>query len=348
MWGVTGTRLLAAIGLNDVAEDAYQALLRHPGATAADLAALLDRPSRQVRIALEDLAARGLVDRSAADHPSRYHAAPPEPAIDALVRAQQRELAQALGAVAKLRQRMREASARYRPPMSPEILAGSPVVAARIEALLHDARQEILLIDQPPYPAPEGSWSISAQRTALERGVVINALYDNTALEQPGRAEQVYQMMRAGQRVRVYLAVPSPLLVVDGEVAVIPFDSADPEPGALLIGASNLLDTVLMFFRLLWDRGTPLYLPEDGAGPDLAGRRALNQLRADRLVPLLAAGLGDEAISQQLGISARTLDRRMHALLSTLHAGTRFQAGWLAWLRYTGTVRPAEGADGTR
>jgi DNA-binding NarL/FixJ family response regulator len=46
-----------------------------------------------------------------------------------------------------------------------------------------------------------------------------------------------------------------------------------------------------------------------------------------RLIRLLAAGLGDDAIRRALGVSPSTVHRRIHDLMRRLGATTRFQAG---------------------
>lgn len=51
------------------------------------------------------------------------------------------------------------------------------------------------------------------------------------------------------------------------------------------------------------------------------------------IVLLLAAGATDETIARRLGISARTVQRRVQALMTTLGVRTRFQAGVQAALR---------------
>jgi DNA-binding NarL/FixJ family response regulator len=45
------------------------------------------------------------------------------------------------------------------------------------------------------------------------------------------------------------------------------------------------------------------------------------------LLALLLAGLKDDAIARQLGLSTRTMRRRMKHLLDLLGADNRFQAG---------------------
>jgi hypothetical protein len=76
-------------------------------------------------------------------------------------------------------------------------------------------------------------------------------------------------------------------------------------------------------FELLWQVATPLpvgphaarVLPAEGEPDD------------GPLLALLAAGLKDEAIARQLGVSLRTVQRRISTVMRGLGARTRFQAG---------------------
>ena len=57
-----------------------------------------------------------------------------------------------------------------------------------------------------------------------------------------------------------------------------------------------------------------------------------DELRA--LLTLLAAGTNDKKIASILGISERTLLRRINALSTQLQARSRFHCGWLAARRF--------------
>ncbi len=76
-------------------------------------------------------------------------------------------------------------------------------------------------------------------------------------------------------------------------------------------------------FELLWRVATPLVVgspaPTQGAPTDAPDNEAL--------VALLAAGLKDEAIARHLGVSLRTVQRRISTVMQGLGARTRFQAG---------------------
>lgn len=50
------------------------------------------------------------------------------------------------------------------------------------------------------------------------------------------------------------------------------------------------------------------------------------------LITLLASGINDKSVGDFLGISERTLVRRIDRLYRTLHVKSRFQAGWQAAL----------------
>jgi DNA-binding NarL/FixJ family response regulator len=78
---------------------------------------------------------------------------------------------------------------------------------------------------------------------------------------------------------------------------------------------------LVRLFELLWEQACPLprWRPED----PVATTGALDV----ELLRLLATGMKDEAIARDLGISLRTLGRRMATLLERLGARTRFQAG---------------------
>jgi hypothetical protein len=148
--------------------------------------------------------------------------------------------------------------------------------------------------------------------------------------------DHIRAMAGLGEQARVYSTLPLKLIVFDRHTALLPMNPLDPElvAGAMLVRASALLDALHMFFELVWDRAIPL--PLDSSRP-AAGPQA--DSAAGDLIPLLAAGLTDKAAAHQLGISHRTLQRRIKALMNTLDAHSRFQAGYQAGR--TTTAQPA-------
>ena len=96
---------------------------------------------------------------------------------------------------------------------------------------------------------------------------------------------------------------------------------------ALVLRPSLLLDALLDLFETMWERAAPFGTAAVSVPRSEKARRAID---FDRLVSLLAAGMNDKSIAQELGVSARTLERRILDLVKVLDARTRFQAGWQA------------------
>jgi len=92
----------------------------------------------------------------------------------------------------------------------------------------------------------------------------------------------------------------------------------------LLVRASSLLDALCEMFEMYWRAAGPFVVGEPASSTDT------NSLLADPLIPLLASGMNDKSIEHELGMSSRTLARRIVELTGRLGASTRFQAGWLA------------------
>ncbi|QIM22685.1 hypothetical protein G7075_18630 [Phycicoccus sp. HDW14] len=74
------------------------------------------------------------------------------------------------------------------------------------------------------------------------------------------------------------------------------------------------------YFDLAWRHAVPVPGPRDAGDAGDAD---------PRLVDLLELGLKDEAIARHLGVSLRTVRRRVARLMSVNGVDTRFQLGWV-------------------
>ncbi|MGH3243568.1 MAG: helix-turn-helix transcriptional regulator, partial [Spirillospora sp.] len=211
---------------------------------------------------------------------------------------------------------------RHRPEEQVEILFGRDAVAARFDRLQRAARDEVLVLDRPPY-AQEPAEPNHSELEMLARGVRVRGLYAPEALEMPGALETFRQTAAAGEEARVHVDVPLKLAIADRTTAILPFSGDEREmvDSAFVIHAGNLLDALVRLFELLWDGAIPV--PGHVAGHEIPGETGLDR----QLLALLAAGLKDEAAARQLGVSVRTLNRRVSELMRRLGARTRFQAG---------------------
>ncbi|MGH3448137.1 MAG: hypothetical protein ACRDP4_11015, partial [Nocardioidaceae bacterium] len=119
------------------------------------------------------------------------------------------------------------------------------------------------------------------------------------------------------------------MTVVDARVAILPLTSQPVTvESALVVQSSALLDALVSLFEALWRTAAPLELSSSAAA-------AAAEPELD-VVALLASGMQDEAVARQLGVSARTLQRRLRTLFEQLGGSTRFQAGFRAGQRAAG------------
>jgi len=140
--------------------------------------------------------------------------------------------------------------------------------------------------------------------------------------------------IEAGEEMRLLAEFPFKMIVSDREIGLLPLDIGNPEGPMMLLRGSAVLDALCDLFERLWNVATPISIGPDGT-VTVAGE-ASYPAQLEPLLPLLAAGANDKLIADRLGMSERTLMRRMDALYRTLHARSRFQAGWLAALRAHG------------
>jgi DNA-binding NarL/FixJ family response regulator len=97
-----------------------------------------------------------------------------------------------------------------------------------------------------------------------------------------------------------------------------------------VIGRGQLLDALLSLFESHWEQATPVKLSGAQQGSD-----GLDD--SERfLLSLMVAGLPDKSIASQLGISRRTVQRRLDRMMALAGVDTRtglaFQAAKRGWL----------------
>ena len=312
-------RMLQPLGVPPDAESVYRVLLRNPRQTVSELATLAGRGARAVRAAVATLESLGLVSRLPG-RPARLVATPPDTAVDVLVARRETEIAAIRRAAAALTS---ELPSEHRPEDQLRIVLGKEAVAAQFLQLQQAATTDLRVLDRPPY-AQDPQQPNPAEHTLLSRGVRVRGVYAPEALEVPGALALLHEAVASGEEARIYADVPLKLAIADHTTAILPFTgkTSDMIDSALVVYAPTLLDALVKLFDLLWHVAEPVLPPIEGtAGPEGAD---------DRLLALLTAGLKDEAIARQLGVSLRTVHRRTSELSASLGARTRFQAGVLA------------------
>ncbi|MET9593082.1 helix-turn-helix domain-containing protein [Streptomyces sp. NPDC006516] len=318
--------MLDVLGLEPDDERVYRALLGRPNSTAVLLADLLDAPQADIDRALRHLVEWGLVIRSAHD---RFTAAPPAVALGALISRRQDGLRMAEQALVTFAEEHRAAMTGNSISDLIEVVTGVDAIRHRFLQVQQAARTQVRTFITAPFVAvPPGE--NSAEPIALGRGVHFRAVLDRAVLAEPGIITDAIDSLRNGVQLRVADQLPMKLVLADADLGLVPLAVTPAgEPGAVLLHRSGLLDALDALFETVWRTAHPLELSARGeaaaATVELGAEGPTDLDR--RILALLLAGLTDPTAAAQLGLSPRTLHRRLRRLMDIAGVRTRIQLG---------------------
>ena len=318
--------MLDVLGLDPVEEAAYRRLITLPSASSADLAEQLELSTTDLRTALGSLAEKGLVATST-NGAEQYVASPPLVALGSLVRDRQDDLNRARSELESLTEQYRGAAAQRTVTDVIDVVTGQEAVAQRFAQLQRSAHSEVLAFVRAGVAVVSAAENAEEDR-ATERGVTFRVVVERAVLEQPGVFANAEGAMGRGEQIRVADRVPLRMIVADRELALIPLASAEDEErgtvGALLVHPSALLDALLALFEHSWVAA--LDLSASTSDTATAVRDGLDAMDL-RVLTLMLSGLTDQAVGSQLGLSVRTVQRRVAALMEACGVHTRIQLG---------------------
>jgi sugar-specific transcriptional regulator TrmB/DNA-binding CsgD family transcriptional regulator len=326
--------LLGVLGLDDLEERTYRRLVALPSESADALAASAGVDVAAILVVVEALEHKGLVARSMTT-PGHFVAAPPGVALGSLIVQRQEDIRRAELELAALAEVYRGAVAEKTEGDVLEVVQGRQAVAQRFGQLQRGATREVLALVKSTVAVVSADENVD-EDVAIARGVSYRVVLERAAFDVPGFYDKAAESVKAGEMVRVADSVPLRLVIADRQLALLPLHPAgdDLGGGALLVHRSGLLDALLVLFDFVWRQASPVVAGRDGLGaPDIDDMDA-------QVLTLLLAGLTDQAIGRQLGMSLRTVQRRVHQLMDLAGAGTRFQLGHVAsacgWLPSSG------------
>jgi DNA-binding NarL/FixJ family response regulator/predicted DNA-binding transcriptional regulator len=318
---------LAPLGVSPASEQIYRLLAGRAGATAADIGDELGIGSDTVAAALAAMSEAGLVARAGgtAGGDTKFVAAPPSVSLGSLVNQQRDDLRRAEHVVAELAEVYRVAVGARAGRELIEVVTGVEAIRHRLEQVQRAAMGELLA-----FVTAETTVITREQNEeeghAVARGVNYRVVLERAVMEQPGAFDAMLAATRNGEEIRTVPTIPMKLVIADRSLALVPLLNAG-EPGAVLVHASGLLDALVALFESIWLRAIPLRVDAEGlAHDDAAATVALD----GKILSLLLTGLTDQAVATQLGISMRTVARRIRHLMDVAGVDTRLQLGWHA------------------
>jgi hypothetical protein len=308
---------LAVLGFDATAEELYRTLLRSSPVSIDVLAASVRRPRADVVPEVRRLESVGLADL----HGDTVVAAAPERALREVIDEEDRRLGRAQHQLDQLRRMLPSLAAEHMVAGEPrgevvglEVLDYERVLEV-IQRLTLRATDDLLWIRPEQWRAPEGGAIDEWVSELLRRGRRSRVIYPARALEEA--PDTVRRRAELGEHVRLLADVPG-LLGVLGDAAIMR-EQLDGRAGRLLLVRHPALVAVIRtLFEELWQRALAVPGMEGEAGESATRRLLLEQL---------TRGAKDEQIARELGLSLRTVRRRVAEVLGELGADSRFQAG---------------------
>ncbi|SFB89115.1 regulatory protein, luxR family [Nocardioides terrae] len=313
--------LMSALGLDRSAGRLYGRLVHQSGHTLAEIAAGFTVTEGALVQRMQPLVESGVVTLG---RDGTVVVIPPAEAVARLISetaagasaAHQRleEIAAALPYLAGTTVRVTETLAHD----DVEPIDGDLVLRAfgteQFRALLTQGVGQIMFLRPDQWMLPYGDELSQPVAQAVREGRRCRAIYPVRALiEAPHVLEQ---RAAIGEEVRVLPELPTRLLILEPTHVVMPEPLGLAGSPLLVARQSGLVELATLYFEALWAQAAPLEQP----GTELGEVRRF-------LVEQLSSGAQDEQIARRLGLSLRTVRRRVAEVMSELGATSRFQAG---------------------
>ena len=309
---------LSALGIDVLSEQIYRLCLRRPGLSVESLCDIVGRRIEEVRLNLESLVDHNLVT---VDDEDRVFPDPPEFALGRLLNQQNRRLVEAETALDQARDEVNTYIAEHLvgqraewQPVSVDVVPATELADVML-TLVANTTGELMFLRPDQWFLPTGARMDIAVTTAIAAGRSSRVIYPARVIET--NPESVGARARAGELIRVLPEVPTRMAIFGSEAAVLPEIWGTTGGSRLLIRQPAMVSACIAYFDQLWSHA----VTTPGFGTELA----LDD--RTQLLELLAGGAKDEQIARTMGVSLRTVRRRIASLLAELGVDSRFQAG---------------------
>jgi sugar-specific transcriptional regulator TrmB len=251
-------RDLTSLGLTTYEARAYAALLGRDSFTAAQVARQAELPRQRIYDVLGSLVEKGL----ASSRPGtvvKYAAVAPELAVERLVEAHRRDLADlergAETIIAELAPLYRSGQAHTDPLEYIEVLRDAGAINERFAELQAGVKREILVFTKPPYATPpqENVEGLEVTRTHRARSV-----YEMSAFDDPMIITGIRRFIDAGEEARFVEQLPLKLVIIDETIVM--FGMQDPVGSGrdltiMVVEHPSLATLLKTSFDATWARG---------------------------------------------------------------------------------------------
>ena len=180
------------------------------------------------------------------------------------------------------------------------------------------AREGCSMLPAGPYPIEvmRSSWDMDI--ASIQRGTTLRCLYQADATRTPEILRYLGDFARAGAQVRVTRRITHRTIIVDRGLVLVAVEPDTLQRPYLVIREPVLVRSFFEQFATIWRDAHSV-----GVGPE----DSLDETLVREILEVLKTGVTDEVAARQLNVSARTIRRRVAAVMDLLGASSRFEAG---------------------
>lgn len=315
----------ALVGLDPHQESLYRRLLPFTGQLLQDCAAALELHPAELRAELEPMVRLGAVEVGSEGEDDTVRVHPPARLLSARVAAETEALRDSAARLDQLRDAMPALRDLLAVPTGAgeaadgELLEGTDV-PRMLEFWIRNSAGDLLWMRPDQWALPSEPMMRAAVAEAAANGRRSRAIYPARALEEA--PEALLGRMAVGEEVRIVAHVPSRMAIIGDSGVLLSEVWGHNNDRRLRVRQPALRAALTALFDEMWNRGIAL-------GPAVHGRRGTIGGEGARrlLLEELARGSKDEQIARALGVSLRTIRRRVADLMLELGSDSRFQAG---------------------
>lgn len=152
----------------------------------------------------------------------------------------------------------------------------------------------------------------------------VQANYSDTLMGEPALPDVMRWRAAAGEEQRVTPGMRLTCMANDTGLSLVDLQDDNGGPHGLMISDAAFSKAIRDVCRWAWPIGVPW---RNGGNGDQAAK---GTPQFQTILQMMAAGASDAAIARQLGVSQRTIERRVRSIMDQLNTTTRFQAGVIA------------------
>jgi DNA-binding CsgD family transcriptional regulator len=316
----TDDAVMSALGLPPQVGRLYERLVHQSGHPLAEIAEGFDISAGALVQRMQPLVEQGIVRITS----ERVLVTPPAEAVASLLSetaagaaaAHQRleEIAAALPYLAGAHVRHgAERASNAVEPIDGELIVGN-LGPEHFRDVVRQGVGEIMLVRPDQWALPYEDELAQPVAQAIRAGRRCRAIYPLRILN--AAAGVLQQRVAMGEEVRLLPDLRTRLVVLEGTHVVMPEPLGFVGSPRTVVRQRGIVELATLYFEQLWADAAPL---DDRAGELTEVRRFL--------LEQLASGAQDEQIARRLGLSLRTVRRRVAEVMAELGATSRFQAG---------------------